>query len=106
MSQIEKINITSLSIVHDELVATIEASAAKLEQYAADRGKREVLEECQQLMRQDSGVFRLIQLQGADLLSDEMADLVASLKGGDDSKFEEQLGALISAFFVLPQYLE
>lgn len=106
MSQIEKVNITSLGIVHDELVATIETSAAKLEQYAADRTKREALEECQQLLRQASGVFRLIQLQGADLLSDEMADLLGSLQEGDDSKFEAQLGVLTSAFFVLPQYLE
>ena len=46
MSNSETLNLASLKMVQDELVATIEQSAVGLEQFANDRNNGELLQNC------------------------------------------------------------
>ena len=74
MSANEAFNIASLKMVHDELLATIEQSALRLEQFASDRTNGELLQNCIEGVRQIRGTLSLIQLKGVDLLADELLE--------------------------------
>lgn len=104
MTQSDTINLTSLGLVRNELVATIEQAANKLEQFAADRENGELLQNCIETIQQISGTLSLIQLQGADLLAQELLELASDITLGDD--IENQLSVLTNSFFILPRYLE
>lgn len=105
MTQSDKINLTSLNLVHDELVSTIEQAASKLEQFVADMGNAELLQNSIDSIQQISGTLALLQLHGADLLAKELLALANSITIGD-SNVEDRLHVLTSAFFILPRYLE
>ncbi len=106
MSQTETVNLTSLNLVRDELVATIEASAGKLEQFVNDRENGELLQACIEGIQQITGTLSLIQLHGADLLAEELLALANEITLGTEDDIEEQLSVLTSSFFILPRYLE
>ncbi|RYZ27040.1 MAG: pilus assembly protein, partial [Sphingobacteriales bacterium] len=74
MSANEAFNIASLKMVHDELLATIEQSALRLEQFSTDRTNGELLQNCIEGVRQIRGTLSLIQLKGVDLLADELLE--------------------------------
>ena len=105
MTQSEPFNLTSLNLVHDELLATIEQSATRLEQYVADRGNAGLLQECIDGITQIRGTLSLIQLQGADLLASEFLSAASTL-ADDVEDMDERLSVLTTAFFILPRYLE
>lgn len=106
MSSNETLNLASLKMVQDELVATIEHSAQRLEQYTHDRNNAELLQDCMDGIRQIRGTLSLIQLKGVDLLADEVLEHISAM-AADSSKINERnLDLLGSAFFVLPRYLE
>ncbi|MGQ9424618.1 pilus assembly protein [Gilvimarinus sp. F26214L] len=105
MSQSASINLSSLGLVHDELVATIEQSAGKLEQFVADMDSSELLQSCIEGLQQITGTLSLVQLKGADLLAQEALALATEITVGDE-KLERRLGALTDAFFVIPRYIE
>ena len=69
MSHGSKVNLTSLNLVHDELVSSIEQAASKLEQFVGDMADGELLQSCIECMQQISGTLSLVQLQGADHLA-------------------------------------
>lgn len=104
--QSNQVNISSLNMVSDELVATIEQSAAKLEQFVSDTSNQELLLACVGGIEQISGTLRLIQLYGADLLADEILAAAKSITTGDGPVSEEMLSVLTGSFFILPRYLE
>ncbi len=106
MVQSNQVNISSLNMVSDELVATIEQSAAKLEQFVSDTSNQELLLACVGGIEQISGTLRLIQLYGADLLADEILAAAKSITTGDGPVSEEMLSVLTGSFFILPRYLE
>lgn len=105
MVQSAKVNLTTLNLVHDELVATIEQAAGKLEQFVADMNDAELLQASVDGLQQISGTLTLLQLHGADLLAKELLALSSSITV-DDSDIEKRLSVLTSAFFILPRYLE
>ena len=105
MVQSAKVNLTTLNLVHDELVATIEQAASKLEQFVADMNNGELLQACVDGMQQISGTLALLQLHGADLLAKELLALSTSITV-NDADIEKRLSILTSAFFILPRYLE
>ena len=70
MSTTETLNLASLKMVQDELVATIEQSAIRLEQFSQDRNNGELLQNCIDGIKQIRGILSLIQLRGVDLLAD------------------------------------
>lgn len=106
MTQSETLNLTSLNLVRDELVATIEQSASRLEQFVADRDNGDLLQSCIDGIKQISGTLSLIQLRGADLLAEELLNLANEITLGEDAGVDEQLSTLTSTFFILPRYLE
>lgn len=106
MSANETFNIASLKMVHDELLATIEQSALRLEQFSTDRANGELLQSCIEGITQIRGTLRLIQLKGVDLLADELLEHVNVIPLGEDPATDKRLDLLTTAFFMLPRYLE
>lgn len=106
MSNSETLNLASLKMVQDELVATIEQSAVGLEQFASDRNNGELLQSCIDGIRQIRGTLSLIQLKGVDLLAEELVEHITEITLGEDPKTDRKLELLTSAFFILPRYLE
>ena len=106
MSANEAFNLASLKMVHDELLATIEQSALRLEQFASDRANGELLQNCLEGVRQIRGTLSLIQLKGVDLLADELLEHINDITLGDHPSTDKRLDILSSAFFMLPRYLE
>ena len=106
MSANEALNIASLKMVHDELLATIEQSALRLEQFSTDRGNGELLQSCIEGIKQIRGTLNLIQLRGVDLLADELLEHINEITLGEDPTTNKRLDLLTAAFFMLPRYLE
>ncbi len=105
MSHGAKVNLTSLNLVHDELVTSIEQSASKLEDFVGNMSDGELLQACIEGMQQISGTLSLVQLHGCDLLAKELLALANEITIGDDG-IEARLAAMTSAFFVVPRYIE
>ncbi len=106
MTQSETVNLSSLQLVRNELVATIEYSANKLEQFVADRENGELLQGCIEGIQQIGGTLSLIQMYGADLLAQELLALANEITLGEEGNIDERLSTLTSSFFILPRYLE
>lgn len=106
MSNSETLNLSSLKMVHDELVATIEQSAIRLEQFANDRSNGELLQNCIDGIKQIRGTLSLIQLKGVDLLADELVEQITDITLDEAAKTDRKLELLTSSFFILPRYLE
>lgn len=100
------INLTSLKLVRDELLATIENSAGKLEQFVGDRENGELLQGCIDGIKQISGTLAVVQLKGADLLAQEVLALAQEITTGVNQESDDLISALTSSFFLLPRYLE
>lgn len=106
MAQNESVNITSLNLVNDELVATIEHAATKLEQFVANTNDGEILQASIEAIEQIRGTLRLIQLYGADMLADEILSVAQTITLGEEQGVDQVLSTLTGAFFILPRYLE
>lgn len=100
------INLTSLKLVRDELLATIEGAASKLEQFVGDRENGELLQGCIDGIKQISGTLAVVQLKGADLLAQEILALAQEITTGINQESDDLISALTSSFFLLPRYLE
>lgn len=105
MTANEVFNPAPLKMVHDELLATIEQSAIRLEQYSQDRNNMELLQSCMEGVRQIRGTLSLIQLKGADLLAEEILEQLNKI-AKSNSPTEKDLELITGAFFLLPRYLE
>ncbi len=105
MTQAAIVNLTSLKMVHDELVTSIEQSASKLEQFVVDMQNGELLQASIEGLQQISGTLNLVQLHGADLLAKEALGLATEITLGDEN-IEQRLNILTTAFFVIPRYVE
>lgn len=106
MSTNETLNLSSLKMVQDELVATIEQSAIRLEQFTHDRANGELLQDCIDGVKQIRGTLSLIQLKGVDLLAEELVEHITDITLDEEPKNDRKLELLTSAFFILPRYLE
>lgn len=105
-NDVEFVNLSSLNLVHDELLATIEQSAGKLEQFSEDRNNEVLLQECIDGINQIRGTLKLVQLTGADLLADELLDLINEITLGEGETTDKRLAVLTNAYFLLPRYIE
>lgn len=106
MSSTENVNLNSLKLVQDQLVATIEKAAVQLEEFAADRNNGELLQNCIDGIKQISGTLSLLQLRGVDLLAQELVEQITDIPLGEEQNTNRKLDVLTSAFFILPRYLE
>ncbi len=103
----DPVNFQSLNMVRDELVATIEDSARSLEHFVTAQDDSKNLQACIEGITQIHGILRLIQLQGAELLSKELLATATEISPGNSGpKFERRLEVVSSTFFVLTRYLE
>jgi hypothetical protein len=106
VSSTENVNLNSLKLVQDQLVATIEQAAVRLEEFAADRNNGELLQNCIDGIKQISGTLNLLQLRGVDLLAQELVEQITDIPLGEEQNTNRKLDVLTSAFFILPRYLE
>ncbi|MBB3168169.1 pilus assembly protein [Simiduia aestuariiviva] len=102
----QSINLSSLKLVREELLSTIEASASKLEQFVADRENGDLLQGCIDGIKQISGTLSVVQLKGADLLAQEILALAQEITTGQNDEADQFISTLTSSFFILPRYLE
>ena len=101
-----KINITSLNAVREELVNTIEQAAAQLEGFVSDQENTKLLQTCIDFLQQIRGSLQLIELHGASELASELLDTAKHIDSSDTPLINEKLSALTKGFFVLSCYFE
>jgi hypothetical protein len=79
------VNLTSLNIVKNEFLATIQLATNQLEQYISARDRQDLVDAALESFQQIDGVFRIVQLQGADLLTVEIIDVLKNLPPNADA---------------------
>ncbi|WHI47801.1 hypothetical protein [Microbulbifer sp. VAAF005] len=105
-TELRKINITSVNVVKDELVATIDNAASHLDKFAADTSQKQALEQSLAALRQVSGVLQMVQLQAAELLAQEKIKALTEVLEERQSASEELMEALGTGFYVMGRYLD
>ncbi|WP_105104397.1 hypothetical protein [Microbulbifer pacificus] len=106
MSELREINLTSVSLVKEELIASIEGATAYLDQFAADHRNKQSLELCIQALRQVAGVLQMVQLNAAELLAQEMLTAMTDLLQDRQQSPMDLLEGVGTAFYVLTRYLD
>ena len=107
MSSRDLINFQSLSMVREELVATIDESARALEAFVGLQDDGEQLQACIDGIKQIVGILKLIQFRGALMLSEELYNVATEISPGNSGRlFEKRLEIISNTFFVLTRYLE
>jgi hypothetical protein len=96
----------SLSLVHDELFATIEQTEQALEHFIDDRNNGSLLQQAVEYLQQIRGTLNLIELAGAELLAQEILNLTTDIPAGAGQDRDLQLSALGSGLHILRRYLE
>jgi hypothetical protein len=102
----QKINLTSLNVVRDELVITIEQAATHLEGFVSDRENSKLLQSCIQSLKQIRGSLDLIELHGACELAGELLSTAELISKSDEPLEDAKLSSLTKGFFVLSCYFE
>ncbi|GLK88390.1 ferrous iron transporter B [Pseudomonas turukhanskensis] len=97
---------TSLSLVRDELFATMEEAELSLEQFIAERNNGSLLQQAVEYLQQIRGTLNLIELAGAELLAQEVLEQATDIPEGAGEERDVQLSALNNALHVLRRYLE
>lgn len=97
---------TSLSLVRDELFATMEEAEQSLEHFIIDRNNGGLLQQAVENLKQVRGTLSLIELTGAELLAQEVLQLATDIPVGAGEERDTQLAALSNALYVLARYLE
>lgn len=100
-----KINLTSLNVVREELIITIEQAATQLEGFVTDRENIKLLQTCIGSLQQIRGSLQVIELHGASHLANELLTTAESIKDNDVIE-DKKLSALTKGFFVLSCYFE
>lgn len=106
MSDQRAVNLTSLNIVKNEFLATIQLATNQLEQYISARDRQDLVASALESFQQVDGVFRIVQLQGADLLTAEIIDVLKNLPPNADASYDAALSAVSTASFVATRYFE
>ena len=106
LSNKKAINLTSMSLIQEELMNTIEAASTHLETFIRDRHNIKVLEDCTGALQQIRGSLELIQLYGASELAGEILTTANNLYTENPDALDDKLSALTKGFFVLSCYFE
>lgn len=106
MSDKSEVKLSSLNIVKDEFLATIQTATNQLEQFIGGRERADLLGSCLDLLQQLRGVMKIIQLEGGDVLAEEMIAALKTVPAGADTSHDATLAALSTAAFVLSRYFE
>ena len=104
---LDAVNFQSLSIVREELVATVEDSARFLEKFVTSQEDGESLQACVNGISQIEGIMRLIEFDGAQLLAEELLANANEISPGNSGRlYEKRLEVVSNSFFVITRYLE
>ena len=106
MSNKQAINLTSLSLIQDELMATIDNASTHLETFISDRHNLKVLEDCIASLQQIRGSLDVIQLYGACELAGDILSTATQIDTESADQLDDKLSALTKGFFVLSCYFE
>ena len=107
LSMADTLNLQSLSMVKEELLATIEQSGRELENFLADKDDATPLSACSNGIKQILGIFRLLELKGASLLAEELYLTVSTIEPGENATTStKKLEKISAAFFVMSAYVE
>lgn len=106
MSLSYKINLTSLNLVKTELLASIRQAGSNIETFISNRDKGEYLQASLDGLREILGILHVIQLKGAEVLTQEMIELGSAIPVGASEGYDKALSALSTGFFILPRYFE
>jgi hypothetical protein len=98
--------VTSLSVVRDELFATIDEAELNLEHFIAERENGSLLQQAVENLHQVRGTLKLIELAGAEMLAQEVLQQATDIPVGAGEERDGQLSALSNALHVLRRYLE
>ncbi len=98
--------VTSLSVVRDELFATIDEAELSFEQFIAERDNGSLLQQAVESLQQVRGTLKLIELVGAEMLAQEVLQQATDIPVGAGVERDGQLSALSNALHVLRRYLE
>jgi hypothetical protein len=96
----------SLNIVKEQLDESLKLAESSLEQYLEEPDNDGRLRACIEQLVQVKGVLRLIELQGAALLVDEIIELVNQVLSHRVRDRDHALGTLSGALMVLNKFLE
>lgn len=100
------IGATSLSMVRDELFATMAETQQHLEQFLDARDNGALLQHVVTNLQQIKGILSLVELTGAELLAEETRVLATDIPVGAADDRNDQLTAINNALHVLRSYLE
>ncbi len=102
----QAINLTSLSLIQEELMVTIDEASKHLETFVSERDNLKSLDDCIASLQQIRGSLDVIQLHGACELAGEILSTAVAIKGDANIAVENKLTALTKGFFVLSCYFE
>lgn len=100
------IGVTSLSMVRDELFATMAETQQYLEQFLETRDNAVLLQEAVSNLQQIKGILKLVGLTGAELLAEEAHALALNIPSGATEERNDQFTAINNALHVLHSYLQ
>ena len=100
------IGATSLSMVRDELFATMAETQQYLEQFLEARDNGALLQNAVSNLQQIKGILSLVELAGAEQLAEETRVLAMDIPTGATDDRNDQLTAINNALHVLRSYLE
>lgn len=102
----QAINLTSLDLIQEQLMTTIDDASTHLETFISERDNSRALEDCIASLQQIRGSLDVIQLYGACELAGEILAAAIVIQNQQVTKIEEKLSALTKGFFVLSCYFE
>ena len=100
------IGATSLSVVRDELFATMAETQQYLEEFLDARDNGALLQNAVTNLQQIKGILSLVELAGAGLLAEEARALAMDIPVGATDERNHQLTAINNGLHVLRSYLE
>lgn len=106
MHQALHFNPASLSMVKGELLTSLQEAEQAYETYLGEPEQLDPLHVVHDRLLQVRGTFRLLQIQGADLVAEGMAELASALKDGRRTLSESLATAMSRGFMVLTRYLD
>lgn len=97
---------SSLSVVREELFATMSETQQNLERFLDERDSGTLLQRSVHNLQQIKGILSLVGLAGAEMLAQEMQALAMDIPAGANVECNEQLSAINNGLHVLHSYLE
>lgn len=106
MNTADSVNLQTLNMVRNELVATIEQAARDLELFFSGATEGEPLQSCVDAVKQIIGILKLLQYRGASLLAEELFLALSDMATGQPTQSDKRLEQISNSFFVMTRYLE